>query len=71
MVQLNLSYLKSKPAFATDEALQALYEDVASYAGPLSTTSIKGFPGFAAVKLLEADVRQQLLETLRKIASVQ
>lgn len=69
MVQLNLSYLKSRPAFATDEARQALYDEVASYAGPLSTASIKGFPGFQAVKLLNPEVRRRLEETLRTIAA--
>ena len=49
-------------------ALKALYE-VTSYAGPLSNTLIKGFPGFAAIRLIEADVLLRLLETLRKIGS--
>lgn len=70
MVQLNLSYLKSRKAFESDEARRALYDEVAGFAGPLSTNSIKGFPGFAAVKLLDPGLRRGLTASLLKIAGV-
>jgi hypothetical protein len=66
-VQLNLAYLKSKPAFAEEPARRALYDRVATLAGPLSTRTLNGFPAFPAEKLRDAAVRSGLVGMLRSL----
>jgi hypothetical protein len=68
MVQLNLAYLKSRPAFSSDDVRKSIYDQVTEIAGPLSTRSISGFPAFPAVKLNDQSVRKGLVTILRNIA---
>lgn len=68
-VQLWLSYLKSRDAYASDAARQALYDEVVAIVGPLSTKSIKGFPAFPATRLNDPEVRRALVAILRKIVA--
>lgn len=69
MVQLNLSYLKSRPAFASEEVRQEIYHRIATVVGPLSTKSLSGFPAFAATKLNHPNVREGLEAILRDLAA--
>jgi hypothetical protein len=67
MVTLNLAYLKSCLAFSTDAARETLYHRLTTIAGPLSTKSMAGYPGFPLIRLNEADVRAGLLDMLHEI----
>lgn len=69
MVQLNLSYLKSRPAFSSEEVRQDIYDRVAAVVGPLSTKSLSGFPAFAATKLNDPEVRKGLEGILRELTA--
>ena len=49
--------------------LSLMYDEVAALTGPLSTTSIKGFPAFPATRLNDPEVRRALVAILRKIVT--
>ena len=70
VVQLCLGYLISRPAFASEEARQDLYDRLVAIAGPLSTRTLNGFPGFPVTRLndpvVERDVRALLEDLLMK-----
>lgn len=67
MVQLCLAYLVSRPAFAAPEARQKAYDDLVAIVGPLSTTTINGYPGFDARKLNDPAILTALLTYLRQL----
>lgn len=60
MVQLCLAYLVSRPAFVAAEVRQQAYDALAEIVGPLSTTTLNGYPGFDARKLNDAATRAAL-----------
>lgn len=66
MVQLCLNYLVSRPAFADVAVRQRVYDELVAIVGPLSTTTLNGFPGFDARKLNDAAVQSALTAYLRK-----
>ncbi len=71
-VQLYLSYLASRPAFAAVEVRQDLYDRLVAIVGPLSTRTLNGFPGFPVIKLNDPAVREgvrELLVHIRNLAS--
>lgn len=59
-VQLCLAYLVSRPAFAAAEVRQQAYDALVKIVGPLSTTTLNGYPGFDARKLNDAATREAL-----------
>jgi hypothetical protein len=67
MVQLCLNYLVSRPAFADVAVRQRVYDELIAIVGPLSTTTLNGFPGFDARKLNDAAVQSALTAYLRKL----
>lgn len=67
-VVLNLQYIAHRPAFASDEARQAVYDGLASIVGPLSTQTLKGFPKFAATKLNDEGVSTSITRLLQSLA---
>lgn len=66
-VQLCLNYLASRPPFASESARKSLLDKLAAIVGPLSTTTLNGFPGFPATKLNDRNVRDQLRGLLAEI----
>jgi hypothetical protein len=56
-VQLCLAYLMSQPAFASEEIRRTLYNDLTVIVGPLSTTTLSGYPAFGVTKLVYPVVR--------------
>lgn len=66
-VQLNLSYLASRPAFTAVKDRQALYDRLTAVAGPLSTKTLNGFPAFPATRLNEPEVREGVRDFLMHI----
>lgn len=63
-VTLNLAYLKSRSAFASDAAREAIYVRVAALVGPLSTRNLNGHPKFAAAKLNDPAVGVGVVDIL-------
>ena len=69
-VQLCLGYLISRPAFASVDARQMLYDKLTAIVGPLSTQTLNGFPGFSVTKLTDVTVRVRLEELLKEIRAI-
>lgn len=67
MVQLCLAYLINRPAFADQAVRQRLYDGLVAVVGPLSTTTLNGYPGFDARKLNDPAVVTSLADYLRKL----
>jgi hypothetical protein len=70
MVQFSLSYLMSRPAFASEEVRQSLYDQLVNIVGPLSTTKLSGFPAFSALKFNEPAVQEGLRDFLKRIRDI-
>jgi hypothetical protein len=68
-VRINFGWLKSKPAFASDEARQELYDRCAAIAGPLSNASLSGAPAFSIARLNEPGVAEALTALLRDVVA--
>jgi hypothetical protein len=68
-IGLCLVYLISRPAFADVEVRKQLYDKLVSIVGPLSTTTLTGYPAFDARKLNDPLVRQAITEFLRDLRS--
>ncbi len=69
-IQFNLSYLASRPAFAAHEVRQALYDQLASIVGPMSTKTLNGYPSFPAVKLTDAKTFDNLKSLIEEIMTM-
>lgn len=69
LIALNLSYLKSRAAFASDEARQKLYDDMTGVFGPLTTKTLTGFPGALLIKLNDQGVRLGFANLMKSIVS--
>ena len=67
VVQLNLGYLMSRPAFADVAIRRALYDDLVAIVGPLTTTTLTGFPAFPVVKLNDTRVSFAFNEFLKRV----
>ena len=67
MVQLCLAYLINRPAFADQAVRQRLYDELVAIVGPLSTTTLNGYPGFDARKLNDPAIVTSLTDYLRKL----
>lgn len=67
-VQFSLFYLKSRSAFAAEEARQAMYDRLVGIVGPLSSGSISGFPSFRAELLNDPEIRAKVEQLLRDTA---
>ena len=63
-IQLCLGYLTSKPAFASEAARKELLERLTAIVGPLSTSTLNGFPKFSAAKLNDPAVAERVREFL-------
>lgn len=59
-IQFNLSFLANRPAFATIEARQKLYDQLVAIIGPMTTKTLNGYPAFAAAKLNDPQAFEQL-----------
>ena len=66
-VQLCLSYLASRKAFAEEEVRRSLLEDLTEIVGPLSTATLNGFPGFSSTKLNDPSVAARISDLLKDI----
>ena len=66
-IQLCLAYLINRPAFAAIEVRQRLYDRLESIVGPLSTATMGGYPGFAARKMNDPEVRASLARFVREL----
>jgi hypothetical protein len=67
-IQFNLGYLASR-AFKNETDRHGLYDRLVSIVGPLSTTNLRGFPGFPLIKLNDPSVRAAFEEFTRKLVS--
>lgn len=56
-VQLGLGYLKSWEAFRSDEARQALLDELTSIVGPMTKRPLNGFPAFPVTVLNDPEKR--------------
>lgn len=70
LVQLSLSYLTSRPAFAPVEVRQDLYDRLVGIVGPLTTEKLNGFPGFPALTLNEPPVQDGLRAFLKHVRTI-
>ena len=68
-VQLCLGYLMNRPMFGDVQVRQALYNRLIEIVGPLTTTTLTGFPGFAVTKLNDPAVRDAFGAFLQSILS--
>lgn len=68
MVTFNLTYLKSRAAFADEDVRRKLYDRLVGIVGPLSTNKLGGYPGFPAARLNEPDIARALVTFLRELA---
>ena len=68
-VQLCLGYLMNRPMFYEVETRQELYDRLVKIVGPLTTTTLTGFPGFPVTKLNDPAVRRAFEDFLRGIRS--
>lgn len=66
-VQLCLSYLASRGAFAAEDVRREVYDKLVAIVGPLSTKTLNGFPGFPVTRLNDPDVRQRVAELLSEL----
>jgi hypothetical protein len=64
-IQLCLAYLVARPAFASVEARQQLYSELVDIVGPLTTTTLNGYPGFDARKLNDVSTRDAVAGFVR------
>lgn len=69
-VQFNTAYLINRPAFASTETRQALYDELVRIVGPLSSSSLAGYPSFSAAILNSEVVQNQFELFLRKLANM-
>lgn len=68
-VQLCLGYLMTRPAFASEDVRQQLYDQFTEIVGPLSTRTLGGFPSCPLTTLNDPDVRARLTDFLGDIVS--
>lgn len=66
-VQLCLAYLISRPAFAELQVRQEFYDELVKIVGPLSTTTMNGYPGFDARKLNDPVIKAELVSFLQAL----
>jgi hypothetical protein len=59
-IQLSLKYVAHRKAFKKEDVRRSLLERLAAAAGPLSSTSLNGFPKFAASKLNDPAVAEEV-----------
>jgi hypothetical protein len=69
VVQFNLAYLKSRPALADEGVRQEFYDKLAAAVGPLSTTSLKGFPSFPVVRLNSPGAMEAVAALLKDLVA--
>lgn len=67
-ITLNLGYLQSRSAFATEASRQQLYDRLVHLVGPLSTSNLTGFPGFPAGKLNDPQVQAGIVSLLTEVS---
>ncbi len=66
-VQLCLCYLINRPAFASVDVRQMIYDRLTNIVGPLSTKTLNGTPSFSVTKLNDPVVRGGVEDLLREI----
>lgn len=66
-IQFNLKYLAAHAALAAPEQRKALYDQLASIVGPLSTENISGFPSFSLQRLNDPAACALLEQFLREL----
>jgi len=69
LVQINFAYIKSRPALASEEVRQQIYDQVTAVVGPLTTQSLTGYPAFPLVRLNEEGVLEEVAKLLRAIVA--
>lgn len=62
IVQFNLAYIKSQPAFSDEAIRRRLYDQLSKAVGPLSTQSLNGYPAFKATQLNDANIRAEFTD---------
>lgn len=70
MIQLCLAYLKSRQAFASSEVRQQALDKLVAIVGPLSTSTLNGYPGFDARKLNERATREAISAYLKELVHI-
>lgn len=63
-VQMCFQYLQYRATFAEIDARQSIYDRLVAIVGPLSTSSLTGFPSFDIRKLLDLSTRSDLNDLL-------
>lgn len=56
-VQFNLAYIKSREAFADETFRQSWYDKLVAIVGPLSTSTLNGYPAFSGDLLNDEPIR--------------
>lgn len=69
-VQLCLSYLVSRPAFANEQVRLEIYDRLTQLVGPLTTKTLNGFPAFSVLKLNDPAIQAGLRDFLEHVRSV-
>jgi hypothetical protein len=65
-VSPSFEYLWKRPGLANELVRRKYYEEFAQIAGPLSTTNLKGTPGFPLVRLADPAVRTALRPVMER-----
>jgi hypothetical protein len=66
-IVLRLGYLKSRPAYRSEDERRLLYERLEEIVGSLHTSSLAGEPGFDAELLLDQEVADAYRRFLRDV----
>lgn len=67
-VQLCLQYIRSYPGFEEEGARAQLYQELETAVGPLSSTSLSGYPGFPFDRLARESSSRLVADILRRLA---
>lgn len=67
LVSPTFGYLKQRPHLSTERDRQRHYDAFAAAAGPLSTKSLSGFPGFKVQLLRDAAVFERVLRVAQQL----
>ena len=68
-ISLNLGWVHRRAPYTDETERQALYDRLTVLVGPLSTSNVSGFPGFAAALMLQPEVGAGITKLLAEITS--
>jgi hypothetical protein len=69
-VSFALKYLKAHAPFSEEPVRQGLYDRLVGAVGPLTTSSLQGFPSFPSVRLNEPPMADRFVTLLAEIAGL-